>query len=145
MLPAKREATTISSRSQICVFCDNGLFHVEQGAGAVAGLANAVGEIAGGGLEPGRSTGFEAEKAESEALQGGGKLVYRGAAVAGALGALFTDPDAPAERRTSGNDDGLSSETTMAGGEESSWFVVRGSWFVVERVWEPVCRTRRGW
>ena len=41
---------------------------MEQGAGVVAGLADADGEIAGGGLEPGRSTGFEAEKAESEAF-----------------------------------------------------------------------------
>ena len=79
----------------------------------VAGLADAGGEIAGGGLEPGRSTGFEAEKVESEALQGGRKLVYRGAAVAGALGALFTDPDAPAERGTSGNDDGLGAEKAV--------------------------------
>ena len=86
---------------------DRGLFHVEQWAGVVAGLANAGGEIAGGGLEPGRSTGFEAEKAESKALQRGGELVYRGAAIAGALGALFADPDATAERGAGGNDDGL--------------------------------------
>ena len=49
-------------------FCDRGMFHVEQGAGVVAGLANAGGEIAGGGLEAWRSTGFEAEKAKSEAF-----------------------------------------------------------------------------
>ena len=79
---------------------------MEQGAGVVAGLANAGGEIAGGGLEPGRSAGFEAEKAESEALQRGGELVYRGAAVAGAVRALLADPDAATERRTGGNDDG---------------------------------------
>ena len=41
---------------------------MEQGAGVVAGMANAGGEIAGGGLEAWRSTGFEAEKAESEAF-----------------------------------------------------------------------------
>ena len=91
---------------------------MEQGAGVVAGLADTGREIAGVGLEPGRSTGFEAEKVESEAHQGGGKLVYRGAAVAGTLGALFTDPDPSAERSTGGNDDGLSAETTMASGNE---------------------------
>ena len=94
------------------------MFHVEQGAGVVAGLANAGGEITGGGLEPGRSTGFEAENAESETLQGGRELVYRGAAVAGALGALFTDPDPPAERSTGGNDDGLGKELAVASGNE---------------------------
>ena len=83
---------------------------MEQGAGAVAGLADAGREIAGGGLEPGRSTGFEAEKAESETLQGGRKLVYRGAAVAGAVRALLADPDAPTERGTGGNDDCLGAE-----------------------------------
>ena len=83
------------------------MFHVEHGAGVVAGLADAGGEIAGGSLEPRRSAGFEAKKAKSEALQRGGQLVYRGAAVTGALGTLFADPDAPAERGTSGNDDGL--------------------------------------
>ena len=94
------------------------MFHVEQGAGVVAGLANAGGEITGGGLEPGRSTGFEAEKAESEALQRGGELIDCRAAVAGALGALFTDPDPPAERSTGGNDDGLGKELAVASGNE---------------------------
>ena len=91
---------------------------MEQGAGAVAGLADAGREIAGGGLEPGRSAGFEAEKVESETLQRGGKLVYCGAAVACALGALFTDPDPPAERGTGGNDDGLGKELAVASGNE---------------------------
>ena len=94
------------------------MFHVEQGAGVVAGLADAGGEIAGGGLEARRSAGFEAEKAESETLQGGRKLVYCGAAVAGALGALFTDPDPSAERSTGGNDDGLGAELAVASGNE---------------------------
>ena len=58
---------------------------MEQGAGVVAGLADAGGEIAGGGLEARRSTGFEAEKVESEALQRGGELVDCRAAVAGAF------------------------------------------------------------
>ena len=51
-----------------CDFSGWGLFHVEQGAGVVAGLADAGGEVAGGGFEARRSTGFEAEKAESEAF-----------------------------------------------------------------------------
>ena len=85
----------------------------------VAGLADAGGEIAGGGLEPGRSTGFEAENAESETLQGGRELVNRGAAVAGALGALFADPYASAERGAGGNDDGLGAEKAVAGGNYS--------------------------
>ena len=97
------------------------MFHVEQGAGVVAGLADTGREIAGVGLEPGRSTGFKAEKVESEAHQGGGELVYRGAAVAGTLGALFADPDAPAERGTSGNDDGLRAELAVASGRDGEW------------------------
>ena len=97
---------------------------MEQGAGVVAGLANAGGEIAGGGLEAGRSAGFEAGKAETKALQRGGELVYRGAVVTGALGALFADPYASTERGAGGNDDGLSAENVVSSGE-SSWFVVR--------------------
>ena len=96
-----------------------GLFHVEQGAGEVAGLADAGGEIAGGGLEARRSTGFEAEKAESEALQRGGELAYCGAAIAGAFGALLANPDAPAERGAGGNDDGLGAEKAVAGSDYS--------------------------
>ena len=85
----------------------------------VAGLADAGREIAGGGLEPGRSAGFEAEKAESETLQGGRELVYCWAVVAGTLGALFTDPYASAERGASGNDDGLGAEKAVASGNYS--------------------------
>ena len=85
----------------------------------VAGLANAGGEVAGGGLEPRRSTGFEAEKAESKAFQGSGELVDGGAAVAGTLGALFADPDPPAERGAGGNDDGLGAEKAVAGSDYS--------------------------
>ena len=92
---------------------------MEQGARVVAGLADAGREIAGGGLEPGRSTGFEAENAESETLQGGRELVYCWAAVAGALGALFADPYASAERGACGNDDGLSKELAVASGNYS--------------------------
>ena len=58
----------ILGRIFVCDFCVRGMFHVEQGAGVIAGLPNAGGEIAGGCLEARRSTGFEAEKAESEAF-----------------------------------------------------------------------------
>ena len=92
---------------------------MEQGAGVVAGLAEAGGEVAGGGLEAGRSAGFEAEKAESKAFQGSGELFDGGAVVAGTLGALFADPDAPAERGASGNDDGLGAEKAVVSGDYS--------------------------
>ena len=108
-------------------------------------MADAGGEIAGGGLESGRSAGFEAEKAESEALKRGGELVDGGAAVAGALCTLFADPDAPAERGAGGNDDGLGAEKAVASGGEGEWFGVRGSWLVGGRAWKPASRTRSGW
>ena len=105
---------------------------MEQGAGVVAGLADAGGEIAGGGLESGRSAGFEAEKVESEALQRGGELVDGGAVIAGALCTLFANPDPPAERGAGGNDDGLGAELAVASGGESE-FLSWGCGFLVSQ------------
>ncbi len=84
-----------------------GVFHVEQRARRFAVLPRADAEIAGGSFESRRRARFEPDEPETEPGERGGHFVHRGASVAAAFLAFLADPNASAQGRAGGDDDGF--------------------------------------